>query len=95
MKRQTFIITFAIFIIVCLSVGLVVVSNRLSTAGTGLGRIEDEIRIYKTQNSILSERLFLVSSLGNIASKAGALGFVEDKSQLVLKSYLPFALKSP
>lgn len=95
MKREKFIITFAIFIIISLSVAQVVVSNRLSTAGMVFGKIEDEIRFYKAKNSLLSEELFLASSLSSISSKAAELGFVEDKSQLVLKTSLPFAVKSP
>ena len=93
MKRQTFIITFAIFIIIFLSVAQATVSNRLSTAGIGLKEIEDKIRFYKEQNGILSERILAASSLANIASRAARLGFVEDKSQIVLKTSLPFALK--
>jgi len=93
MKRHSFVITFALFIIVFLSIVQVVVSNRLSTDGIGLGKIEDEIRFYKAQNSLLSEELFLASSLNNIASKATNLGFIENKSQFVLKTSLPFALK--
>lgn len=96
MKRQTFIVTFAIFTIICLSVAQVVVSNRLSTAGMVFEKIEDEIHFYRTQNSLLSERLLSSSSLNSIASRAAILGFVENKSQaFVLKTSLPFALKSP
>jgi len=93
MKRQTFIITIAIFTIICLSVAQVVVSNRLSTAGIQVGENEDQIRYYKTQNSMLLEKIFLASSLGSIASRAARLGFIEDKSQLVLKTFLPLAVK--
>ena len=95
MKRHKLVITVVIFIIVFLSTVQVAVSNRLSTDGIMLGKIEDEIRFYKAQNSFLSEELFLASSLNNIASKAAAFGFIENKSQFVLKTSLPFALKSP
>lgn len=93
MKRHSFVIRFALFIIVFLSIVQVVVSNRLSTSGMVFGKIEDEIRFYKAENSFLSEELFLGSSLNNLASRAAHLGFIEDKSQFVLKTSLPFARK--
>ena len=84
MRRRSFVIKVAIFIIIFLSIVQAVVSNRLSTAGLMVGKIEDEIRFYKTQNSFLSEELFRSSSLGTLASKAEELGFIEEKSPLVL-----------
>lgn len=95
MKRKTFIITFAISTILALSVAQVVVSNRLSTAGIEVGEIEDQTQYYKAQNSILSERILQASSLGSIASRAAKLGFIDNKSQLVLKTSLPLAAKRP
>ncbi|EKD65142.1 MAG: hypothetical protein ACD_50C00178G0007 [uncultured bacterium] len=95
MKKKVFIIAFILFTIISLSVGQVVVSNRLSTEGIDLQKIEEEIHFYKAQNSTLSEKLFTASSLSNIASRAALLGFVENKSQLVVKTSLPIALKSP
>jgi hypothetical protein len=99
MKRHGYVIKFALFIIIFLSIVQVVVSNRLSTAGMALGKIEDEIRFYKRENASLSEEFFLASSLANISSKAAEMGFIGNKSQLVLttsdlvlKTSLPFAL---
>ena len=85
MKRHKITITYALFlIIVLLSIIQAVVSNRLSTSGITLGKIEDEIRFYKTENSSLAEEYFLVSSLNNIASRAADLGFARERSPLVL-----------
>ena len=85
MKTHKITITSALFlIIVLLSIVQVVVSNRLSTSGIILGKIEEEIRNYKTENSELAQELFLVTSLNNISSKADLLGFVKEKSSLIL-----------
>lgn len=93
MKRQSLVIMLAIFIIILLSIWQVVVSNRLSTAGILVGKIEDEISFYEKENALLAEELFLASSLQSLASRAASLGFVENKSQFVLKTSLPFALR--
>ena len=67
MKRHKVTITsFLFLIIILLSITQAVVSNRLSTSGIFLGKIEDEIRYYKTENASLAEEYFLVSSLNNI-----------------------------
>ena len=85
MKRHKITITSALFlIIVLLSIIQAVVSNRLSTSGIVLGKIEEEIRYYKTENASLAEGFFLATSLNNIASRASVLGFVKEKSPLVL-----------
>ena len=98
-KRKATITSGLIFIIILLSIVQSVVSNRLSTSGIILGKIEEKIRFYKTENSSLAEEFFLVSSLNNIESRAATLGFVKEKSplvlttsDLVLKTSLPFAL---
>lgn len=85
MKRHKLTITSALFsVIMLLSISQAVVSNRLSTSGITLGKIEEEIRFYKTENASIAEEFFLVSSLNNIASRAVVLGFIEEKSPLVL-----------
>lgn len=93
MKKSLFFINFIIFIIITLSVIQVVVSNSLSTKGVLLSQLEDEIRIYKKENSLIREKVLVMSSFTNIASKAGELGFVEDKSQIVLTPTLLLAVK--
>jgi hypothetical protein len=85
MKTHKITITSALFlIIVLLSIIQVVVSNRLSTSGIILGKIEENIRNYKTENAALAERFFLVTSLNSISSRAAVLGFVKEKSPLIL-----------
>lgn len=85
MKKHKITITSALFfIIMLLSITQAVVSNRLSTSGILLGKIEDEIRSYKTENVSLAQEYSLVASLNNISSRAAVLGFVKEKSPLVL-----------
>lgn len=93
MKRPALLITFSILIIFILSIAKTVVSNRLSTTGIALEKTESELNSYKTQNLVLREKLLAMSSLTNIASKAALLGFVENKSQVILTKPLPLAIK--
>lgn len=85
-KHKVTITSFLFLVIIILSIIQTAVSNRLSTSGIVLGKIEDEIRYYKTENASLAEGFFLASSLSNIASRAGVLGFVKEKSPLVLST---------
>lgn len=92
MKKPVFIITFFVISIVSLWVTQVVISNRLSTTGIELEKIQSEIAKYKKENTLLEEKVLAASSLLNISKKAKALGFVESKSQVYLNNPLPLAL---
>lgn len=85
--------TFIIALVVVFSLVQVFVSNRLSTTGLVLGKLEEEIAFYEKQNSLLSEKLLLSSSLVHLASAAAEFGFIEEKSQVTLKSPLPIAFR--
>lgn len=93
MKKPISFITFLTCTIVILSVVQVVVSNRLSTTGTALGNLQDEIQQYKTQNAFLSEKFLSLSSFEYIASKAAELGFTQKTASVVLTYPLPLAVK--
>ncbi len=73
-----------LLLIVVLTVGQTVMSNRLSTTGVLMSKIEEEIHFYKVQNSNLSEKLLKESSLSQIVLRAERLGFVDQGSRLVL-----------
>lgn len=92
MKKPSHIIIFLLGLIITLSIVKAIVYNRLSTSGVYVGKIEEEIGFYKTQNAILSEKLLAFSSLTNISAKATELGFVKNSSLMVLKR-LPLAVK--
>lgn len=91
--RKSMIIIFLVVLVMTLSVVRTVLFNKLSTAGIAMSEIEEDIHLYKLENAMLSEKLFLESSLNSIASKAAALGYVEEKSQLVLSKSLPLAVR--
>lgn len=99
MKKSTFsargglvFLTFLIIATFVLALSRAVVSNRISTSGIILDRINNEINFYKTANATLSEKFLSQSSLTNISSQAGELGFIEKKDKLILVP-LPVALK--
>ncbi|MEK7517473.1 MAG: hypothetical protein AAB583_02895 [Patescibacteria group bacterium] len=93
MKKSS--ITLLIFIgtILILSVVQGGVSNKLSTKGILVGKIEEEINYYKTQNTILSEEFLSRSSLTNLASKASELGFAKVGQPFILNSSTPLAVR--
>ena len=93
MKRSISFLTFLIGIIIFLSVVQVMVSSRLSTTGAEIGKLQEEIKKYEKENSILSENLLLTTSLTTIASNAAEIGFIETKSQFFLTTPLPLAVK--
>lgn len=92
MKKSTAILTFLITATILLTMARAIVANKISTSGILLSKINDEINFYKTQNTNLRESLFSKSSLINISSQAGKLGFVEKRENLILAP-LPVALK--
>ena len=94
MRKPALVIIFLIGLIVVLSVAKGIIYNKLSTSGIFVGKLEEQISFYKTQNAILSEELLASSSLTNIAAKAQELGFAnKDKSLLVIKTSRPLAVK--
>lgn len=88
MKKYNMILTILILITLSLVVVRVVVSNRISTSGLELSRLEEEISSYSTQNEVLEERFLLSSSLTFLATEAARLGFTDKKNNLVLTSPL-------
>ena len=93
MKKSSVTILILIGIIIALSIVQGGISNKLSTKGILVGKIEEEINYYKTQNAILSEELLSHSSLTNLASKASELGFAKERNQFVLNSSAPLAVR--
>lgn len=93
MKRKKNIVAFISLIILCLAILQVVVSNSLSTTGITLSDLQQQVNVYKRKNAILKEKVLTESSLTEIASKAATLGFIETKSQLIVGSAVPIAIK--
>jgi len=93
MRKPTLIIGTLLILVIILSVVRIFVSNRIATSGTVLGKVQEQISYYKLENAVLSERLYLESSLTNISSKARELGYTDKKTGFVLSGQLPVALK--
>jgi len=93
MKKSSVTILILIGVIIVLSIVQGGISNKLSTKGILVGKIEEEINYYKTQDAILSEELLSYSSLTNLASKASELGFANEGKQFVLNSSAPLAVR--
>lgn len=68
-----------------------VISNTISTSGIALGKTQDELMAYKRENIILREKILTLSSLSNISSKAGQIGFIGSKSSFALSKTHPIA----
>lgn len=93
MRKPTIFVMFIVATIVFLSIIQIVVSNSLSTTGIELDSLDDKIKSYRKENSLLEEKLLQASSLTTIDSKAKILGFTEVKSEMVLTAPFTFALK--
>lgn len=93
MKKPVRIILFLVIVLLFLSIAKTFVSNRISTSGSELGIINEKINAYKIENTLLSEKLYALSSLTNILAQANSLGFAEEKSRFVLTNPLPIAFK--
>lgn len=93
MKKPSFVIILLIGIIILLSIVHAGISNRLSTKGVMVGKIEEEISYYQTQNSMLSEEFLSYISFVNLSSKASKLGFAKARERIVLNSSPPLAVR--
>ncbi len=87
------IIKTSIIVIILLTFIQIIVSNTLSTTGVTLGKLEDQITYYDKENQVLKENLLAESSFAVLFSKAQNLGFIPEKSNVVLSNSLPLALK--
>ena len=93
MKKPALIIMFLILVTFVLSVTRMFVSNRLSTSGVELGKVQEEIGSYKLQNALLAQKYYETASLSALDEKATELGYVEKQSEFVLSGQLPVAIK--
>lgn len=93
MKKSNLFLSAVIFTIIFLSVVQVVISNRLSTSGIELSKLNEQIKSYKKENYILSEKLLIATSLTKIASNASRIGFVDKSEHVYLNTSLPLAVK--
>lgn len=92
MKKPFLLIAFLVIVIISLFGVRAVVSNKLSTSGVELGQAQDDIKRIRTENTIIKEKLYKMSSLTHVSSAAARLGFVESKESYALIKAQPIAL---
>ena len=92
-NKPALIIASLVFVILVLSVVRISVANRIATSGIELQSIETQVASLRKENLILQEKLLTVSSFTQIASRAGELGFVPSKANLVISTGIPVAIK--
>jgi len=93
MKKPALIISSLIILVLVLSVVKIFISNQVATSGVILGKIEEEAANLKTENILLSEKLYTKSALTSIDSEAEKMGFVTPKTEFVLSGQMPVAFK--
>lgn len=93
MNKPIILIVFLILSISILFGAKTVLSNKLSTTGLALGQLQDDVKKYKTQNTLLKEEIYTLSSLSHISSAAAELGFVESKDNYALAKSRPIAIR--
>ncbi|MBI4097988.1 MAG: hypothetical protein HY426_03020 [Candidatus Levybacteria bacterium] len=93
MKKPIILLSILIFVILGLFLVRSAISNRISTSGVELGKTQDVLKKYKTQNIMLREEISTLASLTNISSAAAKNGFVESKSAFAISVARPIALK--
>jgi len=74
-----------------LSIAQASMANQISTTGSELVSLQQQVKDYKRDNTILQEQLLEASSFTNLEKKAQKLGFVEAKTPEYLNAPLPLA----
>ncbi|MFH1186687.1 MAG: hypothetical protein V1697_00775 [Candidatus Levyibacteriota bacterium] len=93
MKKPITLIISLLLVVFVLFIARTVVSNNISTSGSFLAKVNIELDTYKIENASFKEKIYISSSLNNIASEAAKLGFVDQKLSFTLSSTLPIAVK--
>ncbi len=91
MKKSVFVLAILILVIVGLFITRTAISNKISTKGVELGKTQDELVKVRTENVILREKIYSLSSLTHVASEAARIGFVDSKSNFALTKAKPIA----
>ncbi len=91
MKKPVYILLILFVAIGVLTAVRSVVSSRITTSGLELGKIQDETSLYKTQNVLLKEKIFSLSSLTHVSEAASKVGFVESKATFAVSGERPIA----
>lgn len=93
MKKPFFILAMLFLTIGILFGARSFASTRITTSGLELGEIQEQTSYYKTQNAILREKIFSLSSLNHVSETAEKVGFVESKSTFAVGGARPIAIR--
>jgi cell division protein FtsL len=93
MKKPVLLILILITFAVTLAIVRTFVSNNIATSGVVLSEMEQERASLETENAILSEKLYTLTSLTHISESAKTLGFSENKRNFAISAQRPVALK--
>jgi len=91
MRKPALIITSLVFVILVLSVVRISVANKIATSGIELQSIEDHVASLRRENLILQEKFLTLSSFTQISSRAGELGYVASRANLVISTSVSVA----
>ncbi len=83
-NRHILLLSLVVILVIALTVMQVILSNKLSTAGKELAKIQNVINEQELIGEELRIKIASASSLTAIAQNAGKLGFVKDSSPLVV-----------
>jgi len=93
MKKHKIILGTLFLTVLSLGLTRLIISNSISTSGTVLAKINDDISNYETENAVLAERVLNLSSFSNISEKADKLGFQPKEAVFSITNILPIAIK--
>ena len=91
MRKPIFVLAILILVIAGLFITRTAISNKISTKGVALGKTQDELAKVRTENVIIREKIYSLSSLTHIASEAARIGCVDSKSNFALTKARPIA----
>lgn len=91
MKKPLFILVLLFLTIGALVVVRSVVAARITTSGLELSQLQSETYALKTENAILREEIFTLSSLTHVSERADQVGFVESESVFAVSGAKPIA----
>lgn len=93
MKKPILILLILFLTIGSLVVVRSVVASRITTSGLELSQLKNDTSNLKTQNAILREEIYSLSSLTHVSETADKVGFVESKEAYAVSAARPIARK--
>lgn len=93
MNKSRLLIIAILGAIVLLSIGKIATANMLATGGIDLDSMYTKIATLKKENMVMREKVYMKSSLTEVASEAATMGFVQEKTEAYVPASAPIALR--